>query len=328
MSNFPFLTTASDYMRQLPHIEDFYNSKIIKHTLCVNPNIKLSAIELACEKPLQTLVIIPGRAECEHKYAELLYSLRQQHIRVLVIFVRGQGLSSKIIKNSLKCHIEDFNIYRKDLSFALQELKVTSPYMMMAFSMGGLIALDFIMHEQNKPARLVLMAPYLWPAFNLPDPFLKTFVLTMGRLPFTKYCYTPHGKKYKKIAFKDNHHSHSLDRYETYHDYYALHPQVALSGPTFGFVKEALKKQLEIHNKKFDFIIPTLVITAGNDKVVSTPHTIQFFRKHLKDIGRPKYINIPGSFHDLLNEADEYRHLALTYAFRFLLNGEKSDNCR
>ena len=85
---------------------------------------------------------------------------------------------------------------------------------------------------------------------------------------------------------------------------------------------EELKKQLEIMNSNVDFTIPMLTVTAGDDHVVSTPHTINFMRKHLNDISRPKYFNLSGAYHDLLNESDEYRNLALTYAFNFLLHGE------
>ena len=322
MNDLPFLTTVSDYMRQLAHIEDFYKHKIIKHSIKVSDEITLSAIELTSATPKHTLVIVPGRAECEHKYAELLYSLRQQNLQVFVIFVRGQGMSSKVIKGSLKCHIDDFNVYRKDLAFALDALNIKTPYLLMAFSMGGLISLDFLLHEKNKPQRVALLAPYLWPAFNLPEPILKLFVNTVGNLPLLKYLYTPHGAEYKRIEFKKNIHSHCFDRYETYHDYYGLHPDLALGGPSFAFVKEALKKQLEIMNSNVDFTIPMLTVTAGDDHVVSTPHTINFMRKHLNDISRPKYFNLSGAYHDLLNESDEYRNLALTYAFNFLLHGE------
>ena len=39
MNDLPFLTTVSDYMRQLAHIEDFYKHKIIKHSIKVSDEI-------------------------------------------------------------------------------------------------------------------------------------------------------------------------------------------------------------------------------------------------------------------------------------------------
>ena len=216
------------------------------------------------------------------------------------------------VKGSLKTYIDDN--YRT--------LEDAANTMIGGSSMGGLISLDFLLHEKNKPQRVALLAPYLWPAFKLPEPVLKLLVNTVGNIPLLKYLYTPHGAEYKRIEFKKNIHSHCFDRYETYHDYYGLHPDLALGGPSFAFVKEALKKQLEIMNTNVDFTIPMLTVTAGEDHVVSTPHTINFMRKHLNDLSRPKYFNLSGAYHDLLNESDEYRNLALTYAFNFLLNGE------
>lgn len=315
------LSTVTDYAKDIDAIEEFYQNDLIFHKIKRDENITLSAVELkGPKKPKMTLVIIPGRAEIEHKYAELLYNLKRRSIRVLVLFVRGQGSSTRLIKNSPKCHLTRFEYYTEDVSFMLETLGVTE-FVMMGFSLGGLICLDYLKNAPLKPKKLALLAPYLWPYVKVPDSVLKTFVHSLGKMPLFNTAYTSHGKEYKKVEFKDNIHSHDQFRYERYHLYYQQHPELALGGPTFSFVSEATRKQEELMKSNFDFTTPVLCICAGDDQVVSTAHCINFMRKHEKDIIPPVVISIPHAYHDLLNEDDAYRQVALNKALDFLVFG-------
>lgn len=315
------LSTVTDYAKNIDAIEEFYKSELIFHKLERTPELTLSAVELkGPKKPRATLVIIPGRAEIEHKYAELLYNLKRRSVRVIVLFVRGQGMSTRPIKDSPKCHITRFEDYTEDVAFMLEKLEIRD-FVMMGFSMGGLISLDYLKHGPVKPKKLALLAPYLWPAVNVPDALLKLFVGVMGRLPLTKTAYTVHGAEYQKVEFKDNIHSHDPFRYERYHLYYAQHPDLALGGPTYSFVEQTVLKQQALYNSAWDFTTPVLCVCAGDDRVVSTPHCLNFMRKHDHDIVPPQVMTIPGAYHDLLNEADQYRQVALTRALNFLIFG-------
>lgn len=314
------LTDEAFYKDHYAKIEDFYQS-LIFHQIKRDESNFLSALEFmpADGRALKTLVIIPGRAEIEHKYAELIYSLRELPLRILVPFVRGQGMSSPVIPGSHKCHIEDFNLYRQDIDFMLDELQV-SDFVQMGFSMGGLISTDLAAHGRHKPQRLALMAPYLWPAYNLPAPILRAFVGFMGSMPGLKTMYTPHGSEYKRLPFEENIHSHSRLRYERYHDYYAQHPELALAGPSYSFVRQSLLKQSELYFSHFEFTMPVFCAAAACDKVVSAAHCQSFMESHQRDVIKPKFVRVAGAYHDILNEADEYRNPIMTRALNFLLN--------
>lgn len=317
--NFHF-SDEDTFLQQQQAIENFYANDVVHHRIKRSESLHLSALELTPPAYEHTLVIIPGRAECEHKYAEFLWSLSNVPVRVLVLFVRGQGSSDKVIAGTQKCHIDDFDLYLDDVDYMLDFLQVEH-FRLLAFSLGGLIALELYRHGRHKPERMALLAPFIFPAYDIPAPFLKALTCIMGTLPGLKYSYTPHGREYEKIPFEENHHSHSRVRYEAYHDYYARHPEVALAGPTYGFVRQCLKKQLSLLDSNFEFNIPVFCLSAGKDQVVSTPYCAQFFRKHRRDVVRPVYQNLSGAFHDLLNEADEYRRPALLRACNFLFNG-------
>lgn len=300
-------------------IEDFYLAVVRHHQIKRSPELTLSAIELRPDNYERTLVIVPGRAETEHKYAEFLYSMRNLPYRIVITFVRGQGDSTKTIPGTLKCHIDDFNLYRHDVEFILEELSIKD-YSLMGFSLGGLISTDLYVYGTHKPKRMALIAPYFWPAFNLPEPILRALVKIVGALPYFKTCYTPHGREYQKVPFEENVHSHSKVRYEFYHDYYAAHPDKALAGPTYGFVREALLKQLQLRRSKFEFTIPVLCASAGEDHIVSTPHCAALMQAHARDEIPPQYVRVSNAYHDILNEIDAYRNPILSRALSFLLN--------
>lgn len=144
--------------------------------------------------------------------------------------------------------------------------------------------------------------------------------MTFGSLPFLSTMYTPHGKEYKKIPFEINHHSHSKERYEAYHDYYTKHPKLTIGGPTYRFVKEAMRKQMEIIDSTFTFTIPVFCQSAGCDKVVSTAVAEHFFENHQGDPVPPKFEIIDNAYHDLINESDEFRIRSLSNALDFLFD--------
>src|SRR3990172_8408879 len=63
-----------------------------------------------------TVCIFPGRAEFIEKYFEVVGELRRRGFAVAVLDWRGQGGSSRLTRNPLKGHINDFAEYEEDLS--------------------------------------------------------------------------------------------------------------------------------------------------------------------------------------------------------------------
>ncbi len=67
--------------------------------------------------PLGTVVLIQGRAEFIEKYAmEVAGELLARGFAVYAVDLRGQGLSSRILPDHDKGHIDDFATYVADLS--------------------------------------------------------------------------------------------------------------------------------------------------------------------------------------------------------------------
>ena len=312
-----------------PQLDAFFENTLKHHRIHISDNLFLSAIELpaapgtpgtSLSDSSNTLVIIPGRAETEYKYTELLYNLKDSGLRVLVCFVRGQGQSSMVLYGSNKCHVERFLHYRQDVENILSYLDVGPNFKMMGFSLGGLISLEFCFNTRfkYKPQSLALMAPFLGINTPISPKVLYPILKVLCHIRSFAISYTPYGREYVRIPFEENFHSHSPERYNLYHDYYAANPSLALAGPTYKFVRCCLQAQLRLEKIKAKFDFPMLCISAGADSIVSTEAARAFCKRHEHDPVPPHFELIPHSYHDILNEADCYRNEALLKALNFL----------
>lgn len=364
MIDFNNLGTEADLIKDYPRIDAFFEKYVKQHRIHVADNLALSVLELKAklprdkdapeedlDKPLRapeeipstvlpvkesipgtniddsssTLVIIAGRGETEHKYAELLFHMRHTCLRVIVLFVRGQGQSSSVLYGSTKSHVEKFSDYVEDVTTCLNYLDVGPNYKILAFSLGGLIALNFYFTSnfEHKPKAMALIAPFMDINFPIKSKYLYPVLKLLCNIRSFAIAYTPHGREYKRIPFEENYHSHSEVRYNLYHDYYRDHPLLPLAGPTFKFVKCCLQAQRKIIKGRYDFNIPVLCISAGRDQVVNTNSCAKYFARHMRDPIPPRYEMVPHAYHDILNESDNYRNQALTKALDFLFNSDR-----
>lgn len=309
--------SAIDFASKQDDIECFWNEKVKILTFDRGDGIKIRVALAEPELFHTTIVVIPGRGETAHKYAEFLYCTYKIGIKVAVLFARGQGIADRLLKNRQKCHIIDFNDETLDINYMINKLNLNN-FGLLAFSLGGLFALDLVFSAKTLPRKVALIAPFLWPHTSLSPWLLKTIVHTLGSLPFIKDCFTPYGKEYKQVLFKDNYHSHCQIRYEAYHDYYQKHPELTIGSPTWGFVHQTLKKQQSLFKTTKELPVPMLIQTAQFDKVVSTKATNRFFSLHSSNHNQPIVLSLPSSYHDVLNENDEIRNTALNRALDFL----------
>ncbi len=312
--------TASRFKELEGRIESFYKKYVEIHTAQYASGLHVRAAVISPPNASSQIVLIPGRGETAHKYAEFLYCMYHAGIKTAVLFARGQGISDRLLKDPQRCHIDKFSYLTLDIALLISELGFKE-YGMLAFSLGGLIALDFVCSDLPvaKPKKLALIAPFLFPAMKISPTVLTIASSIIGSLPIIKNAFTPYGREYKRIPFEENHHSHSEIRYKAYHDYYASHKELTIGSPTWGFVKATTLKQNELFSLKGQLPVPIYVQTASEDKVVSSDACTKFFKKHQKDFNAPIVSSLSGAYHDVLNEIDEIRNPALNRAIEFLL---------
>ncbi|MCR5085219.1 MAG: alpha/beta hydrolase [Succinivibrionaceae bacterium] len=320
----PRLLSEGELTEHTAEIERHFGEGLTWHHPVSRDGLTLSVIESPAPGHLPPLLIVAGRAEIEHKYAEFLYSAHGMGISVAVAFVRGNGSSSRVLPGTARTHLRDYHDLRSDIECCHRALG-WERYHLMGFSMGGLIALDAVAHGTLRPERLALCAPYLHPqAGGCPAPLLRAASALCAAIPALSTGYPPTQGDYRRIPFAENHHSHSELRYGRYHDYYAAHPELCISGTTWGFLHETLSMQAELRRLDFALTIPTLAITSGADRVVNSAYALEFFNRHRHDPCPPICLNIDGAFHDLINESDAYRTPALLRVLEFFY-GENSN---
>lgn len=298
-------------------IENFYFEHVQLRQIQSPDGLRLCAALYEPENWSRSLLVIPGRGETAHKYAELIFNLRQKNLRIAVCFARGQGNSQRLLADPHRCHIRSFDELSEDIWTMLKALNFQN-FGLLGFSLGGLIGLDFIRKCKLLPHKAAMLVPFLWPAYAVPPVVLYAVVNVLGAIPVIREQYTPYGSDYKRIPFEENHHSHCRLRYEAYHDYYALHPELNIGSPTWSFVREALRTQKMLYHTMAELPVPFYCRCAGVDKVVSTARARLFFstRKGCScDFGI-----IDDAWHDILNESDCYRTPALCGALNFLFS--------
>lgn len=264
----------------------------------------------ATGRPLKgTVVILPGRNECIEKYFETIRDLSGRGLGSALIDWRGQGDSDRLIRDRQRGYVRSFSDYAKDLEQFFEEVVLPDcrdPYYMLAHSAGALIALLAAPSMVNRVRRMVLIAPFL--ALPGQPVSMKTVyrvtsllcLLGLGRL------YAAWGpRKAGGTPFEENKVTSDPVRYGRNTLLYETWPQLALGGPTVKWLRAASKAAEAVRKPEFmaRINLPTLVIAAGADRVVST-RAVEDYARRLR-LG--SLLTIDGAAHEILQEADLYR---------------------
>ena len=255
-----------------------------------------------------TVVLVQGRAEFIERYSETIADLRRRGFHVLAFDWRGQGGSQRFVSRERKGHIGWLRHYEDDLALAMAQMreKLPGPYFVLAHSMGAAICLDAARQGALPVSRLVALAPMLGltiierprAAANLAS---LLFWLGFGR------AFVPGGGD-TAIAtkpFEGNRLTGDPDRYARNSRLSASARHLSIGDPTIAWVRAAfgLMARLNAPNAAREVRVPTLVIAAGRDRVVSTP-AIERFAARLKT---GQALILPTARHEILMESDAIR---------------------
>jgi lysophospholipase len=256
-----------------------------------------------------TVVILQGRNECIEKYYETIGDLSRRGLGTAIMDWRGQGGSERLIRDREKGHVGSYGDYVADLDQFFEEIVLpdcTGPFYVLAHSMGGLIALLAAPRLVNRVRRMVLSTPLL--VFEgLPLSMsalygLSTLLCGIG----LGTTYVGGGPRARNTTlFAGNKLTSDYARFTRNSSIYLRHPELALGGPTASWIRSSCMAGAIVagpeHRAKIQ--VPTLIVAAGSDEVVSTP-AIETFATGLKC---GSVLTIDGARHELLQEADIYR---------------------
>ncbi len=270
-----------------------------------------------------TIIVLHGRSENIEKYFEIITDLRDRGFDVLTFDWRGQGGSDRQLRDPMKGHVENFDQYLVDLDTILTEVALPDckpPHFILAHSTGGLVALLGAPALTNRIHRMVLCSPLL--GLNKIPLKQSTLQRLLGVLTFFGlgrfYLRGRNTKPRKKFA--SNKLTSDRVRFERSRNLVDKHPHIDVGGPTIGWVFAACRAMQKVRSSGYanEISVPTLLIAAGGDSIVS-PSVTENFGKRMR---AGSFLTINGARHEILQERDEIREQLLAAFDAFVPGAE------
>ncbi|WP_422371469.1 alpha/beta fold hydrolase [Hoeflea sp.] len=264
-----------------------------------------------------TVVLLQGRNECIEKYYETIRHFTARGLWVATFDWRGQGLSDRLTRNPLRGHVRRFEDLQADLAIFLETIVLPEtrlPFCMLAHSMGSLVALSMAPQLGNRIERMVLLAPFV----ELSNQRLPSWMIRAiaGLFRMVGLGWLGTGRDRFPRKFEDNALTTDRARYARNINLYTQHPELRLGPPSASWISQMLRTMKKV--TRFEHLhsiqVPTLLIGAGNDPIVSA--------RAVEELGNRfragRSIIIDGARHELLQEADRYRLATLSAIDAFI----------
>ena len=255
-----------------------------------------------------TIVLAHGRAEFIEKYFEIAGDLRRRAFAVAAFDWRGQGGSTRLLRNPRKGHVRDFEDYVTDLLTIMNEVVLPDcppPYYLLAHSTGAAVALLAASRLRSQVERMVLTAPLLG---------LKGLRRARAERLTSLLLYLGLGESFVPGAgstllhtrpFQGNKVTSDSARYARAVAITERDPSLGIGGATIGWLNAAMRASRRMAEPEFaaEVPVPVLIAIAGADPIVSNP-AIERLSMRLKT---GAHVRIPGSRHEILMEQDKFR---------------------
>ena len=255
--------------------------------------------------PRRIMVLLGGHTESCVKYDEMLYDLRDTRLTIYALDQRGQGLSSRMLPDREKDHVDTYERYQSDLEQFMREVVSPGPgsrVILLGHSLGGAVAALFAERHPQQLSGLILSSPYLGSKAGGLALFLVRTLDFFG----AGTSYVPGGGPFDFVPFEKNAETHSRVRHERKMQDYRDQPDTRLGYPTNHWLWEMEKQAAEIRRNAAGLAVPVLVLQAGDDKIADT--TLQ--DRFALDAHAEKVL-LPGAYHEILIETDQIRNAAL-----------------
>lgn len=257
---------------------------------------------LAPSRPRGTVIVCPGRTEFIEKYFETARDLQAMGFAVVILDWPGQGLSGRLLDDSRKGHIDRFETFMAALAAGLDAFaaRLPRPYVSLAHSMGGAIALAAIAQGVVKVEAAAFSAP-MW---GLKSKFFGMSYLVWAMRVTGRsgnYAVQPGPAE----TFETNVVTHDKRRWQLQRDLCDARPDLELGPVTWGWLGASLDIFATFAKPRAlkAVTIPVFVASAAEEKLVdNTSHAAVAAR--LADC---EHVTIDGALHEILMESDERR---------------------
>ncbi|MBC2833910.1 alpha/beta fold hydrolase [Paragemmobacter straminiformis] len=194
-----------------------------------------------------TVLLLPGRTEYVEKYGRAAEDLRRRGYASVAIDWRGQGLADRPEIDRMVGHVAHFDEYQHDLDAALAfaaSLDLPQPFYMLAHSMGGCIGLRALMRGLpfkaaafSAPMWGISLSSWMRPLAHAVTTLAGPFGQALRYAPMTnRFSYVLTAPMAGNVLTTDP------DMWHYMHRQLVAHPDLALGGPSLGWVNAALRE--------------------------------------------------------------------------------------
>ena len=305
-------------------IKPFWKTQVTETFITARDGVKLYSIQAVHPSPKGTIVFSSGRTESAVKYKELIYDLYQNGYTVVAMDHRGQGRSGRMLSDTEKGYVADFDDYVEDLHLFYQQIvKPLAPEkpFLLCHSMGGAIGALYNIKYPGQFQKIVFGSPMFGIRSPLPDSVAKVILALSGlanRVFSDESWYFLGQGKMQHQPFEGNVLTQNEQRYQIYVEMATEYPDTRLGGVTIGWLDAALTAMETILEQASELTTPTLLLQAGNDRIVANIAQQQVCAQMpncaLKVISEAE--------HELFMESDVYRLEALSAVLAFFATDE------
>ena len=223
-----------------------------------------------------TVILLHGRAEYIEKMFETVKDLQERGFDVLTFDWRGQGGSSRMLRDKRRGYIDSFDQYIVDLDTIMEEIVLPDcpgPYYILGHSTGSLVALLAAPGFANRIRRMVLCAPLLQLGnMGLSQSTVKFVTGLMTTIGLGESYMAGGSKQSKSRSFIGNRLTSDPDRFARSQNFTSTNPELSIGGPTATWLFAATKamESLEDPEHYGHITIPILMVAAGADQVVNS----------------------------------------------------------
>ncbi len=320
------------YQAQLEAANEHWKLTAEENVVTAADGIDIRFALLDVENPKALVVIANGRSESYLKYKDLAHQLNLNGHAVLLYDHRGQGLSDRMLSDPRKGYVKLFGDYVGDLKL-LFETRVAPQnppkIILLSHSMGGTVAALYAAKFPGDFDALVMSSPMLGLPVDWAGKWLANAIESVELLLFRWFGrepgYIPGFGQYSVIPFEENGITHSRERYENIGALVRENPDTALGDPTTHWVYESYRAFDEIFANVTAIKTPVLLLQAGADKIVSNGAQDRFCNQLDAVCHSGKPLVIDRARHELLNESNPYRLIAVDAILEFIADIGRRD---
>ena len=254
-----------------------------------------------------SLLVFPGRTEFLEIYFETVREARAMGLAAGAIDWRYQGLNERMLADTRKGHILRFSDYQKDAQAfwqAAYEEGMPRPWLLLSHSMGGAIAYLHASLSRHPPDGLILVAPMFGLKLGGMNARMAEAVARLAVRIGLGERYVPgvDGRTVMERGFARNPLTSDEDRFNLVLQLQSTEPDLALGGPSWRWMREALCATRRIRTQA-PLNVPILALLADRDRVVDNRKTMAL----LQDNENVKVQVLANCLHCPLLERNEIR---------------------